>query len=239
MTTKANQNESATLKICEAVKKDGQPCKFKAKPNSCFCGVHKNYIDTSKPLFTEDIEEGEKLTLNFMTGENIKINKGYTIDYILQIICLKYPLDNYKYKYNIFKEGEEDKINNNYYKFNDDNYFCMPSQKFTYKEGDFINKYVIKYSIIGSNDVIITKEDPDDFLIKYPKCFRRYCYYIKKRTKCYITYHRSVYTATSGKWGWLHCQDWEDKVKISIDIHGNEYIKNNATILDAEKFKGE
>jgi hypothetical protein len=62
MTTKANQNESATLKICEAVKKDGQPCKFKAKPNSCFCGVHKNYIDTSKPLFTEDIEEKEKLS---------------------------------------------------------------------------------------------------------------------------------------------------------------------------------
>ena len=237
MTTKANQTKINTMKICEAVKKDGKPCKFKAKPNSCFCGVHKNYIDTSKSLFTEDIEEGEKLTLNFMTGENIKINKGHTLDYILNIIKQNNPLDNYSYS--IFRDGAEDKINNNYYKFNDDNYFCLPAGKSTYEEGDYINKYVINYNIDGKREVIYSKEDPDDFLIKYPNCFRRYCYIIFKRTKCYITYEGSVYSAKNGKWEWLSHMGWGEKVRISIDIHGNEYIKNNKAILDAEKFKGE
>ena len=43
--------------ICQAIKKDGNQCKWKAKCGSKYCGVHKDYIDTSKPLFTEEQEE--------------------------------------------------------------------------------------------------------------------------------------------------------------------------------------
>ena len=53
-----------------------------------------------------------------MTGENIKINKGHTLNYILNCITLNNPLDNYNYS--IFKEGGEDKITDNTYKFGDE-----------------------------------------------------------------------------------------------------------------------
>ena len=54
----SNQMKSTTTKlICQAIKKDGNQCKYKAKCDSKYCGVHKNYIDTSKTLFTEEEEE--------------------------------------------------------------------------------------------------------------------------------------------------------------------------------------
>lgn len=57
MTTTNNQT-----KMCEAIKNNGRNCSYKAKPNSCFCGVHKNFIDTSKPLFTEEEKLKEDIT---------------------------------------------------------------------------------------------------------------------------------------------------------------------------------
>ena len=50
-------NKTNNKLICQAVKKDGNPCKWKAKCDSKYCGVHKDYVDTSKPLFTEEEEE--------------------------------------------------------------------------------------------------------------------------------------------------------------------------------------
>jgi len=209
MTTTNNQT-----KMCEAIKKDGSKCSYKSKCGSKFCGVHKNFIDTSKPLFTEDIEEKEKLTLNFMTGDNIKINKGYTIDYILQIISLKYPLDNYKYKYNIFKEGEEDKITDNTYKFNDDNYFCMPSQKFTYEVGTSIYIY---HDPEDDHKTIYSKKSPTILLEEKPH-YRYWCYYqIRRLTKCFVEIYYSVeYGKDTGHY----------RYKFYTDEDGNEYCKN-------------
>jgi hypothetical protein len=254
MTTKANQTKINTIKICEATKKNGDPCKFKAQPNSCFCGVHKNFIDTSKSLFTEDIEEVEKLTLNFMTGDNIKINKGYTIDYILQIISLKYPLDNYKYKYNIFKEGEEDKITDNTYKFNDENYFCMPSQKFTYEEGDYIYSYMkVEYEDMIHQKCIseLSKITPNEFLKNNDGFINAGYFKIVKRTKYFIMVKK--------KYGMAMCKYGEgnvvieekydslfedlnynyktNKLRITTDADGNESC--TGFFLNAEDFKRE
>lgn len=48
-------------KICHAVKKDGTSCTNKAKPESCFCGVHKNQSPpVSLQLNTDGIVELEK-----------------------------------------------------------------------------------------------------------------------------------------------------------------------------------
>ena len=56
-TTKSTQSTADSL-ICQAItKKTGLPCKYKARCGSKFCGIHKNFIDTSKSLFTEEEEE--------------------------------------------------------------------------------------------------------------------------------------------------------------------------------------
>jgi len=251
MTTKANQMKINTIKICEATKKNGDPCKFKAQPNSCFCGVHKNFIDTSKPLFTEDIEEKEKLTLNFMTGENIKINKGHVLDYILNIIKQNNPLDNYNYS--IFRDGAEDKITDDTYKFNDDNYFCMPSQKFTYEVGD----YIYRYAKFMSGSIIhkiykLSRTTPNEFL-KNNDGFNDATYYkIVKRSKCFITlkWKRGVVLNTYGKDNVILKSKYDElfedlnynynvrKFKFEIDADGNENCGNSIP-LPAKYFKGE
>jgi hypothetical protein len=198
--------------MCEAIKKDGSKCSYKSKCGSKFCGVHKNFIDTSKSLFTEDIEEEEKLTLNFMTGENIKINKGYTLDYILNIIKQNNPLDNYHYS--IFKEGGEDKITDYTYKFNDENYFCMPSQKFTYEVGTSIYIYNDPQN---DHKVIHSKKSPIILLEENPH-YRYWCYYqIRKQTKCFVEiYHSLEYGKDTGNY----------RYKFYTDEDGNEYCKN-------------
>ena len=247
MTTTSNQT-----KMCEAIKKDGSKCSYKSKCGSKFCGVHKNFIDTSKPLFTEDIEEKEKLTLNFMTGENIKINKGHTLDYILNSIKLNNPLDNYNYS--IFRDGAEDKITDNTYKFNDDNYFCMPSQKFTYKEGDYIYRYA-KF-ISGKCDDYINKEyicsrTPFNEFLEKNDGFNDATYYkIVKRTKCYITLEYKDFRAfmsygeggveLGNKYGDYMYNFHTEKFKIHTNIDGNETCRGDfyLPVPDAEKFKG-
>jgi len=56
----SNQMKSTTTNnklLCQAIKKNGKPCQYKARCSSKYCGHHKNYIDTSKSLFTEEEED--------------------------------------------------------------------------------------------------------------------------------------------------------------------------------------
>jgi len=62
--------------MCEAIKKDGSKCSYKSKCGSKFCGVHKNFIDTSKSLFTE--EEKVEIKIELKNNNNLNTNQMTT-----------------------------------------------------------------------------------------------------------------------------------------------------------------
>jgi len=51
---------------CEAIKKNGVKCCNKARQGSNYCGTHKTYIDNSKSLFEEDMEDEPSEFQKFM-----------------------------------------------------------------------------------------------------------------------------------------------------------------------------
>jgi len=133
-TTTTTQNKF----ICQAIKKDGKACKYKAKCGSLYCGVHKNFIDTSKTLFTEEEEindmpeddaeyhldlddeeeeeedeEAKKGTYKFMsmTGVNYEITQNTpTLQvYAVKEIKRKYKID-FMTDVLIFEEGKEEPL---------------------------------------------------------------------------------------------------------------------------------
>jgi len=82
--------------ICEATKKDGCACKNKAKPNSHYCGVHKDYY-----LFT-----------NPMIKVYYPCGKSVDVKYKKDVNDIKTQLDEYKtHIITIFIEGVEDEPN--------------------------------------------------------------------------------------------------------------------------------
>ena len=54
--------------ICNAIKNDGEKCKNKAKKDSCYCGIHKNY---TKNKFGQDVKSRNGSTRN---GLNVSIS---------------------------------------------------------------------------------------------------------------------------------------------------------------------
>jgi len=99
-----------TTSICEAIQKNGKKCCNKAKPNSLYCGVHKNYVNTSAYLFSDD-EKTIELTINFFDGSNMKIDnaKGMNIE------CVKSKINEVKTdmktrQMSIFVVGEDDEL---------------------------------------------------------------------------------------------------------------------------------
>ena len=114
-TTTTTQNKL----ICQAVKKDGKACKYKAKCGSKYCGIHKNFIDTSKTLFTDEEEDDEpgffknKGTYKFksMTGNNYEITQDTpTLQvYAVKEIKRKYKID-FMTDVLIFEEGKEEPL---------------------------------------------------------------------------------------------------------------------------------
>ena len=79
--------------ICRATKKDGSPCKNKAKDGTRYCGVHKNYY-----LFSD-----ADVKVYYPSGKSIEVK------YKKDIEEFKKQLDEYKTNIiKIFIKGEED-----------------------------------------------------------------------------------------------------------------------------------
>ena len=135
-----------TTSICEAIQKNGKKCCNKAKPNSLYCGVHKNYVNTSAYLFSDDEKKIElknnnkistmtsttekiiELTINFFDGSNMKIDnaKGMNIENIKSEIN-KVKTDMKTRQMSIFVVGEDDELD----KYNNQELlFCL------FKEAD-------------------------------------------------------------------------------------------------------
>jgi len=152
---------------CEALKKDGKICGCKTAHNTKYCGRHKNYINSSKSLFSED-EEPSKLTINFMSGDTIEITDGVilsSIDKIKQHIEI--VRDTKTIKYMLYEQDEEDELT----AYNSQKVlFCL----FRELEEKTYNKYMVgaKYSIDR---------------IFYGGHSQTIVYTIIKKTKCFIT----------------------------------------------------
>lgn len=120
---------NTTTTICEAIQKNGKKCCNKAKSNSLYCGVHKNYVNTSAYLFSDDEKKIElknnnkistmtsttektiELTINFFDGSNMKIHnaKGMSIEDIRKEIN-KVKTDIKMKQMSIFVVGEDDEL---------------------------------------------------------------------------------------------------------------------------------
>ena len=130
------QQQTNNKLICQAIKKDGNPCKYKAKCGSLYCGVHKNYVDTSKPLFTEDEPEGE-FTIKFKSMDNI--NHSLLMDSTWDTSDVVYDLQDEAsldeaFKYSIFLEGNEEELDDTH-KYNPkNNYFLMKGENKEFKK---------------------------------------------------------------------------------------------------------
>jgi hypothetical protein len=207
--------------LCEAIQKNGKKCLFKAKPNG-LCGVHKNYINTSKPLFTEEKIEKKielkindkintqmtKLTINFMNGEKITIKKPNNFEEIKCEIFRVRKIMNEKYV--LFKIGEEEKLT----KYDgEDLLFCLieivnPTlnigDRFMTHSGNTYREFTV-YKVFGR-----TKHFVDIAETIYSRHFdSTEKYYLHRR---HTTYKKKVYVkngqemikvAWSGKYGGL------------------------------------
>jgi len=120
--------QTETPKCC-AITKTGKKCCYKSKQNSLYCGIHKNYINTSKSLFTDEkkielninnlkhttmlntTEQIIELTINFFDGSNMKIDNAYDMsidDVKIEINGVK--TDMKKKQMSLFVVGEEDEL---------------------------------------------------------------------------------------------------------------------------------
>jgi hypothetical protein len=79
--------------ICEAKKKDGQPCKFKSKDGTKYCGVHKNYYLFTTPMIKVYYPSGKEVVVKYR--KNMDRFKEQLEEYETNIV-------------KIFIEGEED-----------------------------------------------------------------------------------------------------------------------------------
>ena len=130
------QQTNNTKLICQAIKKDGNSCKYKAKCNSKYCGVHKNYLDTSKPLFTED-EPDEGFTIKFNSMDHINhsvvINPTWTTSDVIKDLQDEASL-NEAFKYSIFLEGNEEELDDTHEYNPKNNYFLMKGENQEFKK---------------------------------------------------------------------------------------------------------
>jgi hypothetical protein len=187
-----------TTTTCNAIKKDGKKCCFKSKPGMNFCGVHKNYIDTSKPLFTEDIKDEikkEQMTIKFMDGSSIMLDKGTPVNKIITHIKTVRGKGNTE-KYQLFRINQEDALT--LIEMTDDNeLFCLFEEV---KESKFKSgqRLFIYSSMIDGNEVkptIYSSKhpcylNPTEPEFKYAVCRE---YSIVKRTKCFVSVYSSIW----------------------------------------------
>jgi hypothetical protein len=79
--------------ICEAIKKDGNPCKCKAKNGTRYCGTHKNYYTLTTHM----------IKVYYPSGKEVDVKYRKNMD------RFKEQLDEYETNIvKIFIEGEED-----------------------------------------------------------------------------------------------------------------------------------
>jgi len=169
--------------ICQAIKKDGKACKYKAQCGSLYCGVHKKFIDTSKTLHTE--EEAKKGTYKFMsmTGNNYEITQDTPT---LQVNAIKEIKRKYKIDFMtdvlIFEEGKEEPLRKNAMIYADaNNLFVVEQIKAELKEEiESVEPYILellKYSI--KNKIEKLKKTPTkvQFNILYNE-IHKYNYYL-------------------------------------------------------------
>ena len=204
---------------CNATKKDGKKCCFKSKPGSCFCGVHKNYIDTSKPLFSEDIKDEikkEQTTIKFMDGSNIMVDKGQQVFKIYEHIMTARG-NGYTEEYQLFRINEEDSLKE-YDTVDDEELFCL----FEEVEESRFKTNQVSYLYSKGGDIKIeeynSRYDPQDVNVEdygkesqYTMCRE---YEVIKRTKCFVMISSKVWFQTdTGIW-WSSINTSEYKVKI-------------------------
>jgi hypothetical protein len=210
-----------TTTTCNAIKKDGKKCCFKSKPGSCFCGVHKNYIDTSKPLFSEDIKDEikkEQMTIKFMDGSNIMVDKGTPVNKIITHIKTVRGKGNTE-KYQLFRKDEEDALTL-IEMTNDDELFCLfeEVEDSEFKAGQRLFIYSsmidgdeVKPTIYSSKHPCYLNPTEPEF--KYYACRE---FQIVKRTKCFVTVCANPwFKQMNGGNGWVTgTHSSEDRVKI-------------------------
>jgi len=229
-----------TTTTCNAIKKDGKKCCFKSKPGSCFCGVHKNFIDTSKPLFTEDIEDEDKpeqMPIKFMDGSIIMVDKGGMVDSMINRIRTVRGNGNTE-KYQLFKTGQEDALKR-YEIASYDELFCLFEEV---KERKFEEKQVLYiYSKGGVMFDYKSPNHPEDIDVEdydkesqYTMC---QAYEVIKRTRCYVKISsKSWFQQQNGLW-WSSINTREYRVKIYDSNTEDEWfdVPNGCTTIKASQ----
>jgi len=206
---------------CNAIKKDGKKCCFKSKPGSCFCGVHKNYIDTSKSLFTEDIKDEikkEQMTIKFMDGSNIMVDKGTPVNKIITHIKTVRGKGNTE-KYQLFRINQEDALKL-YEMTDDEELFCLVEEVKESKFKTAQSLFIYSARTDGNEkmpDILSSKHpcnlNPTEPEFKYPVCRE---FQILKRTKCFVTvYDSKWFKQMNGGTAWVaSIHHGEERVKI-------------------------
>jgi len=120
--------------LCQAIKKkDGKRCCYKSKYGD-FCGIHRNFINVDKSLFSEDDKQTKiTFTINTLNGDNYEFetfkdkdnNINYDCNELNYMIRKKYNISS-KFDIALYEEGEESRISFSKYRFNtSNNYFSM------------------------------------------------------------------------------------------------------------------
>ena len=233
--------------ICKAIKKTGKQCSFKTRPNTCYCGVHKNYIDISKPLFSDEVEIIEpnnkpQVIINFMDGSIIITDK---YDYNNIINTIKKERNKPDEIYSLFSPGEEDEVKIINHDLNYDILFCVFSVVVKYKRTTLTYMYPVDDDMNNNKYTTNLTAIPDDakwmtkFVVDYI-------------TRCYVRFTRQSYirVVDDAEWvindgnkkyydaGWvLEDGVYTKKYKIHTTNYGVENIDNMNCIPSADMFE--
>ena len=95
------------MSFCEAIKKDGKICSYKARPNEKYCGTHKNHNKEEFKLALTSLENHALVMQGYIyiNRYNLTNDLIYLIRYIKSVIyrlsSILFPMFNLEIKFKV------------------------------------------------------------------------------------------------------------------------------------------